>query len=144
MNWILDADIWRLNQHSLIPFIVADQAGLSHKIENLAIVCQQPDRQWFWRVFPDLAWRLDGEPEVTLLGLELEGYVPTLEAGQVVCGQQIKEIQRRAATQGKQQDNRQFVETQTRRLFRFISKATVTIILIGMAFYLISTLVIGG
>mgnify|MGYP001586938258 FL=1 len=71
--WVLDAGVWRLNQHELIPFIVGDNQGISHKIENLAIVCQQPDRQWFWRVFNDLAWRLEGEPELTLTGLELEG-----------------------------------------------------------------------
>ena len=144
--WVLDAGVWRLNQHELIPFIVGDNQGISHKIENLAIVCQQPDRQWFWRVFNDLAWRLKGEPELTLSGLELEGYTPGLEAGQVICEQRIGEIRERAATQGKCQEHRQALEGQTQRLFRFIGKAGVAIVLTGMTFYLISTLatVIGG
>ena len=142
----MDTEVWRLNQHELIPFIVGDNKGISHKLENLAIVCQQPDRQWFWRVFNDLAWRLEGEPEQTLSGLELEGYEPTLEAGQELCEQRIVEIRERAATQGKRQEHIRGLETQTRQLFRFIGKAGVAVILTGMAFYLISTLaiVIGG
>ncbi len=144
--WILDAGVWRLNQHELIPFIVSDNQGISHKIENLAIVCQQANKQWFWRVFNDLAWRLEGEPELTLSGLELEGYMPTLVIGQEICEQRIDEIRKRAATQGKRHDHLHLVETQTHYLFRFIGNALVAIILAGMAFYLISTLatVIGG
>ena len=117
MNWkVDDYGISRLYDMYFTQYTRYDLSAIQAKEENLAVVAPQPDGKVFWRVFNDLAWRLPNEPDLTLLGLELEGYTLTTDEARGVCEKLAAEITRRGKQSNK--DHLILAERKTRQIFR--------------------------